>query len=255
MRGLPWAADEEAVRHFFRECGSIVSCELPLNDMGRSSGTAFVVFSSSAEADAACQLDGNNFTDSERWLKITPAFDKPAKKHVTGAPTGPCPDNCDTVFVGNLSWSVEESNVREVFADCGTITDVRWGLDRDTGDFKGFGWVQFAEGKEAVEAAVKLHGADCAGRAMRVDFAPPRERKPRDNNGGGGYNNRGGGGGGYGGRGGGGGGGYGGRGGGGGGYNRGGGGGGGYNNRGGGGGYQKRESSFGSSSGKKTTFD
>ena len=46
---------------------------------------------------------------------------------------------CRTCFLGNLAWSVEEENVTELFSQCGTIQQVRFATDRETGDFKGFG--------------------------------------------------------------------------------------------------------------------
>ena len=46
---------------------------------------------------------------------------------------------CRTCFLGNLAWSVEEENVTSLFSQCGTIQQVRFATDRETGDFKGFG--------------------------------------------------------------------------------------------------------------------
>ena len=133
------------------------------------------------------------------------------------------------IYVGNLPYSANEEDLKEVFSAHGEVTSVRIIMDRETGKSKGFGFIDMPNDDEATSAIEALEGAEFQGRNLRVNQSKPREERPRG--GGGGY--RGGGGGGY--RGGGGGGGYrgGGGGGGGGGY-RGGGGGGGY--RGGGGG-------------------
>jgi RNA recognition motif-containing protein len=133
------------------------------------------------------------------------------------------------LYVGNLSYSVTEADLREVFAEAGNVEDVKVVLDRDTGRPRGFAFVEMSTDAEAAKATEGLNGRDIQGRAISVSEA--RERS----GGGGGGRGGGGGGGGYGG---GGGGGYGG---GGGGYGGGGGrggdrGGGGGGDRGGGGG-------------------
>jgi len=72
--------------------------------------------------------------------------------------------------------------VKEVFGHCGEISNVRLATDRETGDFKGFGHIEFAE-TEATDKAVAMAGQDVCGRAVRVDYA--NERKPAFGSGGG----------------------------------------------------------------------
>lgn len=133
------------------------------------------------------------------------------------------------MYVGNLAWSATETDIRELFSQYGTVTDVAVPTDRESGRPRGFAFVSM-DTKEAMEAAIKaLNGQDFLGRPLTINEARPREERPAYGGGGGGGGYGGGGGGGYGG---------GGRKGGGGGYGGGGGrkgGGGGYG--GGGGGY------------------
>lgn len=131
------------------------------------------------------------------------------------------------LYVGNLSYSVTEADLREVFAEGGNVEEVRVVLDRDTGRPRGFAFVEMASDAEATAAMQALNGRDVQGRAISVSEA--RERSGGGGGGGGGRGYGGGGGGGYGG---GGGGGYGGGGGGERGERRGGGGGGGGGRRG-----------------------
>ena len=131
------------------------------------------------------------------------------------------------LYVGNLSYSVTELDLRELFGGLGTVTDAKVVTDRETGRPRGFGFVEMSTEDEARKAIEEINGRDVQGRQVAVKEAEDR----RGGGGGGGRGHGGGGGGGYGG--GGGGGGYGGGGGGGG---RGGGGGG----RGGGGGGRGR---------------
>ncbi len=141
------------------------------------------------------------------------------------------------LFVGSLPYSTMDDDLQQLFAQAGTVDSAAVISDRDTGQSKGFGFVEMATDEEAQKAIDMFNGYEMNGRALAVNEARPREERGGGGGGfgGGGGARRSGGGGSYGGGGGGsyggGGGGYGGGGGG----SRGGGGGGG--SRGG----QKRE--------------
>ncbi len=116
------------------------------------------------------------------------------------------------IFVGNLSFQTSQDELFAAFSNFGAVERVNIVTDRDTGQSRGFAFVEMTD-RTAAEAAISaLNGSELNGRAMNVNEARP---KPQGG-GGGGFGNRGGGGGGYGGGrgGGGGGGGRGGRGGG-----------------------------------------
>lgn len=143
-----------------------------------------------------------------------------------------CEMNRNRLFVGNLSYHTEESNLRDTFSEFGEVSSVSIVTDRETGMSRGFGFVEMATEEGAQAAIDGLNGQQVDGRSLNVNVARPREE--RGGGGGGGRRGGGGYGGGGGGYGGGGGGGYGG---GGGDYGGGGGGyGGGGGRRGGGGG-------------------
>lgn len=81
-----------------------------------------------------------------------------------------------TLYVGNLPFSTSEEQVRELFAQYGTVHAVRLITDRITQRFRGFGFVEMdqAEADAAIQA---LDGTDMGGRALRVGEARPR--RPR----------------------------------------------------------------------------
>jgi nucleolin len=106
------------------------------------------------------------------------------------------PAGCDTLFAGGLSQTIDEETLKSFFADCGEITTCRWGEDKQTGEFKGFAFLVF-DSPESCAKAYALNGQRVAGRAIRLDFAEP---KNREGGGGGGGRPSGGGGGGRGGR-------------------------------------------------------
>jgi hypothetical protein len=145
------------------------------------------------------------------------------------------------LYVGNLPYSVRDSDLEQAFSQFGAVTSAKVMMERDTGRSKGFGFVEMGSDAEAQAAITGMNGQPLGGRSVVVNEARPMESRPPrtggygSGGGGGGYGG-GGGGGGYGGGGGGGG-----RSGGGGGY-----GGGGGDRRGGGGGDGGFRSPYGS---------
>ncbi len=124
------------------------------------------------------------------------------------------------MYVGNLPFTATEDDVRALFTDYGTVTDIHLPMDRDSGRPRGFAFVTMDSQTAMNEAIRGLNEKDYGGRNLTINEARPKEDRPA-------YGGGGGGGGGYGGGGGGGRGGKGGGGGGRGGYSGGGGGGGG----------------------------
>ena len=131
------------------------------------------------------------------------------------------------LYVGNLPYSVRDSDLEQSFGQFGAVTSAKVMMERDTGRSKGFGFVEMGSDAEAQAAIAGMNGQSLGGRSCVVNEARPMEARP-PRTGGGGYGGGAGGGGGYGGGGGGGRSGGGGYGGGGGGGRDGGGGGGGY---------------------------
>ena len=95
------------------------------------------------------------------------------------------------MYVGNLPFSVNEVELRQAFAQYGSVSEVNLILDRDTGNPRGFAFVTM-ETKDGMDAAISgLHGKDFGGRSLTVNEARPREERPSY---GGGGDRRGGGG-------------------------------------------------------------
>lgn len=82
--------------------------------------------------------------------------------------------NALNLFVGNLSYSTENSDLERLFGDHGTVTSAAIINDRETGRSRGFGFVEMStpeEGRAAIEA---LDGQDFEGRRLTVNEARPR---------------------------------------------------------------------------------
>jgi RNA recognition motif-containing protein len=89
------------------------------------------------------------------------------------------------LYVGNLPYSADQQSLTEIFSRCGTVDLVNVIADRDTGQSKGFGFIEMSSDSEAQKAIQELNGADCDGRPMTVNEAKPQ--KKRSGGGRGGY--------------------------------------------------------------------
>ncbi|VAX24908.1 RNA-binding protein, partial [hydrothermal vent metagenome] len=78
-----------------------------------------------------------------------------------------------TIYVGNLPYSATEDELRDLFGQHGEVTSVKLISDRDTGRFRGFGFVEMDD-NDAGAAIETLNGSDFGGRSLRVNEA--RER-------------------------------------------------------------------------------
>src|SRR5437763_10816837 len=100
------------------------------------------------------------------------------------------------LYVGNLSYSVDSSELEQLFGQHGTVVSAQIINDRDTGRSKGFGFVEMGNDEEAQDAIAALNGQEHGGRALTVNEARPREERGGGGGGGGrGYGGGGGGGG------------------------------------------------------------
>jgi len=104
------------------------------------------------------------------------------------------------LYVGNLAYTISDSDLQQVFAPHGTVQSAQVIMDRDTGRSKGFGFVEMGSDAEAQAAIQALNGSEIEGRTLTVNEARPKTEGPRGG-GGGGRGGRGGYGGGGGGRG------------------------------------------------------
>jgi RNA recognition motif-containing protein len=122
------------------------------------------------------------------------------------------------LFVAKLSSSTTGDDLQELFSAHGEVASAKVIIDRETGNSKGFGFVEMPNEEEAKAAIAALNETEVDGKEIVVKEANAREERPRrDSRGGGGYQSRGGGGG--------------------------------YNRGGGGGGYQRRDDNRGGGGG------
>lgn len=83
------------------------------------------------------------------------------------------------IYVGNLSYEMTEENLRQLFAEYGTVTSVNVIRDRDTGNSKGFGFVEMERQADGEKAVKELNGNIVKDREIKVNQARPREDRSK----------------------------------------------------------------------------
>ncbi len=85
------------------------------------------------------------------------------------------------LYVGNLSYDTSEDDIRNLFAQAGTVSEVALIKDRETGSSKGFAFVTMGSQDEAKKAIEQFNGKTLGNRELTVNVARPREERPRSN--------------------------------------------------------------------------
>jgi RNA recognition motif-containing protein len=101
------------------------------------------------------------------------------------------------IYVSNLSFNIEDGDLREFFAPYGEVTSAKIIMDKETNRSRGFGFVEMADDEASKKAIAELDGASIDGRTIKVMEAKPKEDRPSRGGGGGGFRGNSGGGGGY----------------------------------------------------------
>jgi RNA recognition motif-containing protein len=96
------------------------------------------------------------------------------------------------IYVSNLSFNVEDEDLREFFTEYGEVTSAKVITDKFTGKSRGFGFVEMPDAEAAQKAIAELDNATVESRTIRVMEAKPKEDRPARSNNGGFGGNRGG---------------------------------------------------------------
>ena len=207
LGGVPFHKTEDEIRAAFEEESlpvEAVDC-MTFPDSGRFRGIAILTFATREAAKGALAWNGEEWDGTFLTVK---KYAPKARREDAGSGDGggggnPTRSFRDAVrktegqrlaFACNLSWDVTEETLRSALVGC-EVTDVRMGVDKETGRFRGFAHVEFAR-DEDLERAVALDGASVLGRPMKIAYATARkavrERDEGAKGGGGGRRGRGG---------------------------------------------------------------
>jgi nucleolin len=185
---LSWSIDEAAIKEFFKDCGTITDVHwLEDKESGKFLGKGFITFENVEQARKAYALKDQECMG--RPIQVD--YARPREGGGGGSrggggdrPLSEKPEGCTTVFLGNLSFDIDDDAVKAFAKDCGNITSIRWLTHRDTGDFKGCGFAEF-DSTEAVDKFVLLNGQKLMGRPIRIDYAQSKSSGGRGGRGGG----------------------------------------------------------------------
>jgi RNA recognition motif-containing protein len=92
------------------------------------------------------------------------------------------------IYVSNLSFDVQDQDLREFFTPYGEVTSAKIITDRETGRSRGFGFVEMSDDAASRKAIAELNDSSVDGRNIKVMEARPKEDKPRNSGGGGNRN-------------------------------------------------------------------
>ncbi|NP_001365171.1 31 kDa ribonucleoprotein, chloroplastic-like [Physcomitrium patens] len=177
---LPWQCDSAQLAGICQEFGSVELVEVIYDqESGRSRGFAFVTMATQEDAENVIErLDGHDV--GGRPLKVSfpqskqnrPSFPRgEGYQRSERAPRPAARDDPNKVFVGNLSWGVDNGALQELFSDYGKVVDARVVYDRESGRSRGFGFVTYSDVSEVDAAIDSLDGAEFDGRELRVNLA------------------------------------------------------------------------------------
>ncbi|MDD2829357.1 MAG: RNA-binding protein [Sulfuricurvum sp.] len=82
------------------------------------------------------------------------------------------------IYVGNIPYGKNENDLKDLFGQYGEVSSVKFVNDKETGRFRGFGFVEMVNSDEANKAITALEGNDFGGRTLRVNEARPRAPRP-----------------------------------------------------------------------------
>ena len=94
------------------------------------------------------------------------------------------------IHVSNLSFNVNDEDLRDFFAEYGEVSSAKVITDKYTGKSRGFGFVEMPDDEAAKKAIAELDNGVVEGRTIRVSEARPKEERPSNGGGGGGNNRR-----------------------------------------------------------------
>ncbi|XP_042418015.1 29 kDa ribonucleoprotein, chloroplastic-like [Zingiber officinale] len=172
---LPFSVDSSQLAGLFQQAGNVEMVEVIYDKIsGKSRGFGFVTMSTIEEVEIAAQ-QFNGYTLEGRSLRVNsgppPRRDEFPSK---GFRARANPEAANRVYVGNLSWGVDNFALETLFSGQGKVLEARVIYDRESGRSRGFGFVTYSSAEEVDNAITTLNGADLDGRSIRVTVAEPR---------------------------------------------------------------------------------
>ncbi|GMI79996.1 hypothetical protein like AT2G37220 [Hibiscus trionum] len=176
---LPFSVDSAQLAGLFASAGNVQMVEVIYDKVtGRSRGFGFVTMSTTEEVEAAA-LQFNGYELDGRTLRVNSGPPPPRREEFSprGARGAATVGASNRVYVGNLSWGVDDLALENLFSEQGKVVEAKVVYDRESGRSRGFGFVTY-NSMEEVDSAIKtFDGAELDGRTIRVSVAESRPRR------------------------------------------------------------------------------
>ncbi|KAH9571213.1 hypothetical protein CY35_02G082400 [Sphagnum magellanicum] len=169
VKNIAWSVDEDTISEFFHDVGEVADVRLAKDENGRSKGYGHIEFETEEEAKKAVLKSGETLEGRDLFIDL-------AKERGASVPNAGTPrtGSGKTAFIKGFNKNDDEDNIRsgltEFFSECGDIATVRIPTDRETGQIKGFAYIEFKT-KDSLSKALDLNGTDYAGQSLVVDEA------------------------------------------------------------------------------------
>ncbi|CAK9215858.1 unnamed protein product [Sphagnum troendelagicum] len=169
VKNIAWSVDEDTISEFFHDIGEVADVRLAKDENGRSKGYGHIEFETEEEAKKAVLKSGETLEGRDLFIDL-------AKERGASVPNAGTPrtGSGKTAFIKGFNKNDDEDNIRsglmEFFSECGDIATVRIPTDRETGQIKGFAYIEFKT-KDSLSKALDLNGTDYAGQSLVVDEA------------------------------------------------------------------------------------
>ena len=193
----------EDIKEVWEEYGNVLKVYLPNNpNTNQILSLALIEMSSVTAADASVEaLDGaewlgreikvrkakfddliyrgsqNDLDNSDAELSDTSNNEGNSSEKPQSNLNSQDKESATSLYIGNLDYSISREDIREVFADYGTVKRVHLPLDRETKRPRGFAFVEMSANEEVDAAVEALDGAEWIGREIRVNIAKPRSNR------------------------------------------------------------------------------
>lgn len=167
--GIPYYSSEDDIISFFQDCGTVIEMDcMTFPETGKFRGIAILTFKTEGAAKRALALDGADMGGF--YLKIQ-SYRPNRKQQSDFAPE--VIKGYNRAYIGNLSWDISEDDLKQLFSNC-NISSIRFGTDKETGDFKGYAHVDFSD-SASLSIALKLDQNMLCDRPVRIRCAVPRK--------------------------------------------------------------------------------
>ncbi len=180
VRNLSWNVTETDLYDLFGQVGQVLSAKIPTRrEDGKPRGFAFVEMGSAQEAQRAIQtLNGQYLQGRDLVVDLQDESRGDGGGRVQGGGSSG-PSKSAKLFVRSIAYTVSEAELLDLFQQAGAVLSVKLPTDRETGEPKGFGFVEMHSSEEAEQAIRMLNHKMLRGKEIVIDYQDANRSKSK----------------------------------------------------------------------------